>query len=116
SGHGVGLCVIGSAKLAERGANAASILARYFPGLEISTGARVVSETAPSGARGVPPTGARGMSPTGARAVSDTAPSGARVAADSGVLVSLPDDDEGERATIERQTLKARDELARVLG
>jgi len=32
------------------------------------------------------------------------------------VLISLPDDDEGERATIERQTLKARDDLARVLG
>jgi len=32
------------------------------------------------------------------------------------VLVSLPDDDEGERPTIERQTLKARDDLARALG
>ena len=36
SGHGVGMCVIGSAKLAERGTTAAAILARYFPGLEIS--------------------------------------------------------------------------------
>jgi hypothetical protein len=32
------------------------------------------------------------------------------------VLVSLPDDDEGERATIERATLKARDDLMRALG
>jgi stage II sporulation protein D len=33
SGHGVGLCVIGSAKLAARGASAASILQKYSPGL-----------------------------------------------------------------------------------
>ncbi len=32
------------------------------------------------------------------------------------VLVSLPDDDEGERDTIVKQTLKARDDLARALG
>src|SRR5262249_4691974 len=35
SGHGVGLCVIGSAKLAERGVGADAILARYFPGLAV---------------------------------------------------------------------------------
>jgi hypothetical protein len=32
------------------------------------------------------------------------------------VLVSLPDDDEGERDAIVKQTLKARDDLARALG
>jgi stage II sporulation protein D len=36
SGHGVGLCVIGSAKLAAEGKTAADILGRYFPGLAIS--------------------------------------------------------------------------------
>ncbi len=36
SGHGVGMCVIGSARLAEQGVSAEEILARYFPGLEIS--------------------------------------------------------------------------------
>jgi stage II sporulation protein D len=35
SGHGVGLCVIGSANLAARGESAEKILARYFPGLKI---------------------------------------------------------------------------------
>ena len=35
SGHGVGLCVIGSARLAERGKSAEEILKRYFPGLTI---------------------------------------------------------------------------------
>jgi len=35
SGHGVGLCVIGSVKLAAAGQSASQILQRYFPGLEI---------------------------------------------------------------------------------
>jgi len=42
SGHGVGLCVIGSARLAARGQTAAQILARYFPGAEV--GAEVGSD------------------------------------------------------------------------
>ncbi len=36
SGHGVGLCVIGSARMAAQGYGAAKILAEYFPGTEIS--------------------------------------------------------------------------------
>ena len=35
AGHGVGLCVIGSMKLAAKGQSATSILARYFPGTQI---------------------------------------------------------------------------------
>jgi hypothetical protein len=38
------------------------------------------------------------------------------VPAGSDVLVSLPDDDEGERDAIVKQTLTARDDLARTLG
>jgi hypothetical protein len=37
SGHGVGLCVIGSTNLAARGTRAAAILQKYFPGTTIST-------------------------------------------------------------------------------
>jgi SpoIID/LytB domain protein len=37
SGHGVGLCVIGSAKLAENGETARQILDRYFPGTTLGT-------------------------------------------------------------------------------
>jgi SpoIID/LytB domain protein len=36
SGHGVGMCVIGSARMAAQGKSAAKILAEYFPGTEIS--------------------------------------------------------------------------------
>ena len=106
SGHGVGMCVIGSAKLAERGTTAAAILARYFPGLEISGSS--LAPSVPAGARSAPVerSAPSGSDPIGTKAV----PSGTEV------LVSLPDDDEGERAAIVRATARARDELARALG
>ncbi len=85
SGHGVGLCVIGSARLAENGATADAILNRYFPGLEVGAGRQPIVLTEAS----------RTPAP---------------------VAVSLPDDDEGEHSAIERQALRARDELARTLG
>ena len=101
SGHGVGLCVIGSARLAERGQRAAEILARYFPGLEIS--AYPGSEPTQSVRR------ARSEPAASARSVP-------AVALGPEVLVSLSDDDEGERAAIVRATARARDDLARTLG
>jgi hypothetical protein len=85
SGHGVGLCVIGSARLAEAGHSADAILRRYFPGLTLSGPRAPVTTT--DEARAVPP-----------------------------VAVSLPGEEEGEHAAIERQALRARDELARLLG
>lgn len=78
SGHGVGLCVIGSARLAAAGRTAADILSRYFPGLEIGTpGPRIAS---------------------------------------TDVLLTLPDDDEGERQAIGQLVSRDRDDLARILG
>ena len=110
SGHGVGMCVIGSARLAERGATAAAILARYFPGLEIS-GPSATSSTSVPGGRSASGT------EVGAKPVPAGTEVGAkRVPAGTEVLVSLPDDDEGERAAIVGATARARDELARALG
>jgi stage II sporulation protein D len=107
SGHGVGMCVIGSAKLAERGVTADAILARYFPGLEISRGLTpIVTETRKTGSD---PNGTK-VVPSGTEVVAKRVPSGTEVA------VSLPDEDEGERATIVRDAMRARDELARTLG
>jgi SpoIID/LytB domain protein len=175
SGHGVGLCVIGSARLAERGVAAEAILARYFPGLTISGGAgphraeragsgvdgRVKSQTGKStldpnatpsavstsdpnrspskpGRPGIPDPAnrpddttsepvARIPDPNRVAPIPDPNrvapipdpkdPSPARPdPAPVPILVSLPDDDEGERAAIERQALRARDDLARTLG
>ena len=80
SGHGVGLCVFGSVRLAADGKSADQILQRYFPGLEIAPGGRPVL--------------------TAKRAAPGSEP----------VLLSLPDGDEGERDALLKQTLLARDE------
>ena len=100
-GHGVGMCVIGAARLAERGTTAAAILARYFPGLRMSDGAQTgVAAGTDQRRTGVRP---RSVPSPGAEAV-------------TGVALTLPDEDEGQRQAILRQTLRARDELARTLG
>jgi hypothetical protein len=107
SGHGVGLCVIGSAKLAERGVGADAILARYYPGLEISRGLTpVLTETRKMGS-----------DPNGTKVVpSETEVAAKHVSPGTEVVVSLPDEDEGERATILLDAMRARDDLARALG
>ena len=107
SGHGVGMCVIGSARLAERGASAEAILARYFPGLEISGGAPVATARGPAPAGTVAPRTSVARPPAPRTLAPRTEPD---------ILVSLPDDDEGERDAIVKQALKARDDLARALG
>ena len=98
SGHGVGLCVIGSVGLAAAGRNAADILDRYFPGLEIgSPGSR-----APLSAPGAPVT-------SSARPGAPLEP--ATTAGVPEVLVSLPDEAAGEQGRIVDRTRRARDEL-----
>jgi len=159
SGHGVGLCVIGSARLAERGGvTAEAILARYFPGLQISRGSGSAQMTqgssvtqgsdpnpsnsgAKTGARGQTPSTAsgdpaatrshsdpeRGSDPTPPKTGVKTTPRGQTpgmatrdsAVADPGagaVLVTLSDEDEGERSAIVKQVVRARDELATLLG
>jgi SpoIID/LytB domain protein len=137
AGHGVGMCVIGSARLAEReGVTAESILARYFPGLQISAGATPnllgpdrgpttrgsdpsppVPRASAQGRGQTPRPGERGQTPPsnspGRAAGRGLTPEPAAPAA---VLVTLPDEDEGERDAIVKQTLRARDELAKTLG
>jgi len=137
AGHGVGMCVIGSARLAERdGVTAEIILARYFPGLPISappTSNLLGPDRAPA-TRGsdpsppIPRASAQGRGQTprpGERGQTPMANSPGRAvargltpepAAPPAVLVSLPDEDEGERNAIVKQTLRARDELATTLG
>jgi SpoIID/LytB domain protein len=94
SGHGVGMCVIGSERLAGRGRSASEILARYFPGLTIGPSVSRATEAPRS-----------------------TGPGSARlVAADADVLVSLPEGDEGERDAMMALASRARDDLANELG
>ena len=129
SGHGVGMCVVGSARLAEQGVGADAILARYFPGLRIS--GAVPPRGSDPGLTRVGPRPENGekqaeKSPvlppreTGVRPGSDLGPGrgvGARSVPGGGdILLSLPDDDEGERGALLTRTTTARNDLARTLG
>ena len=97
SGHGVGMCVIGSGRLAVQGRSASSILERYFPGLTLGTAVSHLTEAPRSPER---------------------PPSSPSLPASSGidVLVSLPDGDEGERGAMIALAVRARDDLAKTLG
>ena len=103
SGHGVGLCVIGSARLATAGKNAADILDRYFPGLEIGLLSASVAANAPEPSNP-------------ARARPGALVRRATVAEVPEVLVALPDEDEGEQGRVVDLTRRTRDELAEELG
>src|SRR5262249_54846464 len=125
SGHGVGLCVIGSARLAVDGRSADEILRRYFPGLTIAAGRTVVppaidtlvsdrSPVAPSPQATAPVTAATPVSP-----VSSPVPPGAARPVSSttvtNLLISLPESDERERSFVASLVARHRDELARSL-
>ncbi len=94
SGHGVGLCVIGSVNRAAAGESAGAILLRYFPGTTIESLA---------GGRPVTPA----ARPTAAPAAPSPAP---------GLRVSLPADQESERARVADLAAAARTDIAARLG
>jgi SpoIID/LytB domain protein len=103
AGHGVGMCVIGSAKLATGGETAAQILGRYFPGTIIgSVGSRF---TAAPAERLAPETPAVAAS---AAARSSALP--------PDVVVSLPQGDEAERGSLEALVRRERDSLGQTLA
>ncbi len=119
SGHGVGLCVIGSAHLAAEGESAAQILARYFPGLAIATMtpggvAEAGRAAAARRLRAGSSESHAGARPTGERA--DASDVRRPAPPPSDVLVMLPDGDEGERTVVASLVSRARDDLARRLG
>jgi SpoIID/LytB domain protein len=97
SGHGVGMCVIGSGRLALQGQRATEILERYFPGLTIGTAVSRLTEAPRSPEH--PP-----LSPS------------PLASSDADVLISLPEGDEGERAAMIALAVRARDDLAKTLG
>jgi SpoIID/LytB domain protein len=146
AGHGVGLCVIGSAKLAESGETARQILERYFPGTTIgSVGPRltaappdrerpsiapppraatataaVPSASTPPAASARTPGVAVASSPSPAAAPPPAAAAPA-VAANvparaDDIVISLPEGDEGERSVITALLRRERDTLSRALG
>lgn len=93
SGHGVGLCVIGSVRLAARGTSARAILERYFPRLTVSPG---------------------GPRPT--TAPPPPASSSTAVSVRPEILLTLPSGEERERDAFLALVTGTRDELAKSLG
>ena len=138
NGHGVGLCVIGSAKLAESGETARQILERYFPGTTIgSVGPRLTaappdrerpsiappprpaSATPPLPPPSTPPASSPRtpgvvVPPSAAAAV--PAAAATVPARTDDVVISLPEGDEGERSVIAALLRRERDALSRALG
>lgn len=100
-GHGVGLCVIGSMRLAAEGRGAKVILDRYFPGLTVGFFTPRVT-VAPAAVSPSPGDRPAVVSPP--------------VASGSEVTVLLREGDEDEREAIVALTARARDDLAKRLG
>jgi hypothetical protein len=96
-GHGVGMCVIGAGRRAERGATAPAILAHYFPGLVLTRlrGDAIPTVGAPEGA-------------SSARA----AASGAR----SAIIAHVPPVSPVDASRVERLTAAAHQALGTMLG
>jgi SpoIID/LytB domain protein len=114
-GHGVGMCVIGSARLAEAGESAASILDRYYPGLTIGrfTPRPTTTSLAPSPTPSVTPS----VAPSAPLlAVARAAASSPTPANAGGVSVALPPGDERETNTVLALAADARDSLSASLG
>jgi SpoIID/LytB domain protein len=134
NGHGVGLCVIGSAKLAETGETAGQILERYFPGTTIgSIGPRLTAAppererpsiaptapiaTAPPPAVVAPAPPRPAAAPPADTATAAAAPDPSAISnAPTDVVISLPEGDEGERTMMMALLRRERDALARTLG
>lgn len=120
AGHGVGLCVIGSMKLAASGQPASAILARYFPGAAIgSSAARMTA--APSRQPALPPPAAIAAAPGVARTPaadamppSDAPPRATATASD--IFVEPRDVDAADRALLTATIDRERRQLARALG
>ncbi|MFN7914850.1 MAG: SpoIID/LytB domain-containing protein [Vicinamibacterales bacterium] len=119
AGHGVGLCVIGSMKLAANGQSATTILARYFPGTTIgSYGARVTAipdEPPIIAAPEVPRVAAPAPPTIAAPPVAAAAPATDDGAVD-GIRVLIAGSDPGDRAALLAAVRQQRQSVAAALG
>jgi len=122
SGHGFGMCVIGSTKLALRGGSATDILKRYYPGTTIQrerprpvpAPRSTTTTTAPLPSP--PPVTPPSIAKPPATAPPASAATAAAIATPTDILVSLPEGDDGERRVIAGLVAKERDRVAGELG
>lgn len=99
-GHGVGMCVIGAGRRATRGESVPSILAQYYPGLELTR---------------LEATAARVPAPVPAPAVAVTPPA-AIVGRASGIAVRVPAGSPVTASDLEQMAARAHGDLTRALG
>jgi SpoIID/LytB domain protein len=92
-GHGVGLCVIGAGKRANRGSSAEDILRFYFPALTIGSA----------------------FAPAPTRELRRDA-AGPEASAGRGLSLALPGAEEGERDALTALIRRSRDEIAKATG
>jgi SpoIID/LytB domain protein len=106
SGHGVGLCVLGSVEMAKAGRGPAEILEAYFPGTEVVNlqGTPVSPPAVGNAAPGTPPV------------AEPPATAGPSPASATGIVVEAAGEPAADRASIGSAAAAARDELARRLG
>lgn len=129
-GHGVGLCVIGSMKLAAKGQSTASILARYFPGTELGAFPKrtdsslivepplVLPPTEPAEPTPAPPAPAPTPSAPATRVEppADAPRRDATTPPVTDLVVVLPPSDAGERAALTALAVRERQAMADALG
>jgi SpoIID/LytB domain protein len=110
-GHGVGLCVIGAGRRARRGESADAILAKYYPGLRITTLDHVTPpapvETAVAPPKPKPADVARSTSR--GESIIPAIPS-------TGIVVRVPRGSNVSARELERMASRARDSLSQSLG
>jgi SpoIID/LytB domain protein len=129
NGHGVGMCVIGSMKLAAAGQSAAAILGRYFPGTRVGTSApRLTAAPSDRPSIAAPPRETAAAPPPLAppAPASATPPSPPRVERPEGgrTELTIPSDvtliaahlDQSERNGLITTAAAQRDAISRALG
>ena len=97
-GHGVGMCVIGAGRRAARGENVRTILAQYYPGLEVTRVDGALLETSAGPAPSVPVPPAAGRSARG------------------GIVVEVPRSSIVAEPEVGRLASRAHADLAKRLG
>jgi SpoIID/LytB domain protein len=137
SGHGVGMCVIGSMKLAAAGRTSAAILGRYFPGTRLGSSAPRLTAAPfdspsvtprPPGIVAAPPVVAPSLplAPPPSGPVSPPSPASPRVDSREGsridsfvpadLTLTAPGLDMSERGALLRLIVNQRDQIAQALG
>ena len=112
-GHGVGMCVIGSARRAENGESAEAILRTYYPGLSIARYAEAPASDAPGAVPRPSPAPASVSRPAPpAMVAARQAPAAPEVA----LRLALPSSAEADRAGLTGFVRRALASLARATG